>query len=505
MSGAVDGRVLRRVSGPSRAGFLGLWTPYALAIPGALILSWFAVYNGYPLIYEDTIAYFQRPAMAIARYVGPSEWSVAAAAPIAPMLDAQASWMAGRSVYYGLMGAVFAALGSVWLVVALQAYVVAAAIAVVCVRTGASIANTLVLFLILAVGTTAPVFVATLLPDIFTAATLLSAATLLCLFPRLAPGDVVFLGLVATYGALTHDSTLLLLAIIVVVTFGIALGRRETARTLTTPAVVLAAACAIGLAGVVVFDVAARAATGMSPLRLPHLSARLATSDVGQRYLEAHCATSRFVVCRYRSRLPGLDWKAFLFTRAPKGGLFATVDAPTKRALADEQIRLSVAVFAYDPAAVIGMVITGSARQLVDVSLGDLHTIGKDAYFQRRLPPTVHDRLAATRSHVAEPVALKTLSRTSGVLSLAGFMIIATTAFLAARRRTLDARHRFLIVLLAVVTLNAIVCASLASPYARFQARVVWLLPFGAAFLFATLPAAARAPRRAAAEMEFAQ
>lgn len=485
----------RPASGPAARVF----TPYLLAIAGAALLCAFAVWNRYPLVYFDTVAYLQRPTDALAQVFGPGEWSSATlhlgGPPGAshPSPDAGGKddvWMAGRSIYYGLFNALLIQIGTVWLAIFIQGWIVAATIAVAWFRSGASSrVGYLVLMVGLTVATTASVFVSTLLPDVLGGAAIVAAAALVAFWERLRVLDKVFLGLAMSYAAVSHDSLLLLLAAVAAGLFVLIGGWRLVlaARKAATPAFLrfapiapIAAAVVVGLVANFIFGFAAQTVTGNPPMRLPHLSARLATQDFGRSYLREVCPEAGYALCRYQDRL-GTTWIAFLFDR--QAGVFATASRPAQRELSDQQVRFAVDLTLHRPGDTLGLFATDFYRQVTMTSLADLRPEANAPYLRQRLAPQLQAKIFSSRSYRDRSEALMRGSSFATRIGYAAAAALAALFIYRGATRGFGPAEVFAGALLAGFLLNAVICATVASPYDRFQARVAWLVPLAAAFL----------------------
>ena len=244
-------------------------------------------------------------------------------------------------------------------------------------------------------------------------------------------------------------------------------------------------------------------ALGAPPLRLPHLTARLVDQGPGTGYLNQVCPElapdERWAACNYRDRFP-LPWTDFLFEPDPARGVFAPADAATKRRLSQEQIGLAWQVLRHDPAGVLGDMAADTARQLTEFRI-DIWGLGPRelAMYEGRVPSALMAALRDSRGARAPQwqnrfSALALASTGAGALLLLGYL-----AWRGRRRAEAREVATCLVTLvLAGLVMNAAVCAALAAPLDRFQARVVWLLPLLAAGLCARaalLRAAAAPPR----------
>ncbi len=468
-----------------------------------MLFSWMAVWNLYPLIYEDTQGYLQRPATAAAALTGVrSEWAdpskvarVAVAAP-GTTPGTKAGFKGGRSIYYGTAAWLFDCIGGLWAVAAAQCLSVGIVISLLYYR-GLGLTSHLgfaVVAAVLAAGSAATLFANLIMPDVFAGVLIAALAALLTCWPRLRRADRIVLVLVAAFAVTAHDTHLLLAGAMLVAALLLRLlpslratlgwsGIRATAGVVT-----------LGVVAIFGFALAVRAVTGQPPERMPFMTAHLAGKPVLAEFLTTHCDDTppQWAVCRFRSRLP-IHWIAFLFDPRPASGSFQTADPALKQAIARQDMALMLAVLAAEPVQTSAMLAGDAALQLVSFSYADLSPRGKVGFIDRRFPPHVVARIHASRLwHDDRPLEIwSTIQQAGVVLSIP---VIVAGLVLMARRRDAMARVLMPLVLLLIagVGANAIVCGVLASPYDRFQARVVWLLPLAALLITAWLSSSRR-------------
>ncbi|WP_448502521.1 hypothetical protein [Sphingomonas sp.] len=464
--------------------------PYLAGFFGAFILLLFAIYNGFPLVYEDTTGYLQRPATQLARLGIVSEWTIGprtsrviGTAPDSVSEGANAghnSWMAGRSVYYGVFNAMLAAIGTTWLIAAVQCYVVAVTIAVVWMRCGFGPVSYILAIAFLSVATGLSVFSVTLLPDILMGASMLALAATLAIFSALRRKDIAFLTFVMAYGALSHDSNLLAL-ILALLAAALVMAIRPALRP-WRKLLPLAIACCTGVVGSLLFWATAVAATGDAPRRLPHLTAKLSTTEEGRRFLHKACPDAGFAVCAFAPAANSGNWIDFLFSRSTDKGVYAIADPATKRALADEQLRFGVAMLADDPPAMMALQFRSITEQLARFSLSDLDTSAKRHFISANMSESVRDQVRATRGYSGTALFSR-ISHASYVSTVAAMFAIALLWMARLRQRRAASIDALTALLGAGIVLNAIICAAIAGAYDRFQARVIWVLPLAAILL----------------------
>ncbi|GBQ25308.1 hypothetical protein AA0472_1718 [Acetobacter estunensis NRIC 0472] len=195
----------------------------------------------------------------------------------------------------------------------------------------------------------------------------------------------------------------------------------------------------------------------------------------GKTYLEHHCPQAHFEICNDLAKLP-VDWRDFMFSTDPATGVFAVADAATKRRISDEQVAFALAVLKDQPVATIKGLATAFAQQLTMFRVQEVYILGAVA---PRLPPAEYRR--AMRSMIASPGKIETVLTISTYVTLILSVLILLTAIVRARTLGVTGASTLLwpatALVIAGLVINAAVCGIVASPYDRFQARVIWLLP----------------------------
>ncbi len=499
-----------------------------------------AAWNGLPLMYPDTPTYLRGAEAGLNRLLGPGRvpaWldeapaELAVAGPRAGTAGpgpwagisapSQATGraaglsapqegvvLAGRSVYYGALLKAAQWAGSLWWAVALQALCLAWLLhMLLVVRWGLPAQIFLAIAGLLALATPAGLFTGLLMPDIFASQAILASALLMAEGQTLRRGQRISVALLLLFALCAHASHLATAALTLAVAGGWSLWNAWTARTARSiwaspPAqrakatrgpwvggLACVAACVAGaLLAEVAFSRVVTQALGAPPLRLPHLTARLVDQGPGTDYLNQVCPqlppSERWAACSYRGRFP-LPWTDFLFEPDPSRGIFAPADAATKRRLSQEQISLAWQVLKHDPAGVLGGMAADTARQLTEFRI-DIWGLGPRelAMYEGRVPPALMAAMRDSRGARSPEwqdrfSALALVSTVGGALFLVGRLL-----WRSRRRASSDETASGLVPLvLAGLVINAAVCAALAAPLDRFQARVVWLLPLLAAGL----------------------
>ncbi len=479
-----------------------LRSPYITALLGAVLGMVIAIANGYAIFFVDSRAYIRGAGLAanyVTHYNYVAGWKAVEAPPSAPRravapvgakpaASENNGVTANRSIYYGFLLLIGYLTSSFWLTIWLQSYAVCSLIAIVFTRCLPRMPawSYLALILGLAMLTTMGVYIAYMMPDIFTAVLILAVALLSTQWRRLTWFDRVFAGALASAALLFHQSNLPIFLAMAGIAGAWSL-LRERRMVIGPPAAALALCLAIGFAGQQAFTYALTRATGSRPLLLPHLTAHLIDMGPGYRYIVATCPGSGFAVCRFEKRLP-IYWEDFVGLNDPRRGIFAPADLATKHALSDEQISFAIHVLRYDPAGVVGGLARDSARQLVRFSpLGLSYTVAMIKYVHTLFPAEVRPHV--DRSLAASGPGLFRLLAATNLLTTVGCVIAIVLMAIrpGGRWRLTDSYDapRLATLLLVGVAINAVVCGTFASPLDRYQGRVVWLIPL-ATFVLAT-------------------
>ncbi|MCE6968673.1 haloacid dehalogenase-like hydrolase [Cereibacter sphaeroides] len=463
----------------------------AVTLLCALVLALPTVMNGAPYLYFDSAAYTWYP-----HHLAHAALRLLSGAP-APAPDSPPEIIAGRSIYYGVVLYAGSALSQGWAVVALQAGV-----------TGWLVTLTFRTFLPegweraallsaagLAALTPAAFFAGLMMPDVWAGLMILAAALLLAAQDRLSHAERLSLWLVLAFSGLSHSSHLALLLASAALAAGALAVPRLRPHLAPAGLAALAAAIAISLLGQMAASAATRVLTGAPPQPLPHVTAHLTHLGPGTQLIRETCPDSGFALCTFADRLP-VHWIQFLFDADPATGVFWPAAPEVRRALAEEQGRFVAEVIRTHPVETLGGLALDGLAQLVTLSIEDIPMRPERARF---LADNFSPAMAAQTqaSAMYRRPELRHLVTGLAYASLAGAVL--AIGWLVRRRPTrpgaaaplvpIKVPHpgarlaAFVVMVIAGLVLNGLICGALASPYGRFQARVIWLLPLIAALL----------------------
>lgn len=474
------------------------------------MLCLLAVLNGQPFFYPDTATYVRGADMGITKLLGPrfaTAWApqaAEAAAAAAQDQDGGAALpavpparrftsiedklvIAGRSVYYGALLYVGYASSDLWLVVIVQALVAAYLLHLLMVRLWAVRSSVFIATVAaLTIFTPLSAFAGLLMPDVFAPLIILAVATLAVYWARLGRADRVALAVIMTFGLISHPSHLALAVALLLPACAARMLSRK-ARRLSVAGLSLAVACvAAGFAAEWLFFKAVTVTIGEPPLRMPHPMARLVDMGPGTAFLKASCPGSGYAACAYVGNFP-TPWVDFIFSADPSKGAFTLADAETKRRISGEQFPFLLDVIRFDPLTVARGLSADLLRQLVMFRVDVLGYRNDVLRYGARLPPETFRTLLQSRAADKSNSWDRTLSFATQASVFAALLIALGLAVSQPQRRGPLAAEAgsawndftlFTSLVMVGVVCNALVCASLASPFDRFQARVIWLLPF---------------------------
>lgn len=467
-----------------------LW-PWVLGASAVMMLP--ALANGVPFLYFDSVGYISRPSgfldlLSRLPFVdlppppevpAPPQTAVPGAGNPAPLTeDGPRVEHRGRSMYYRIVGWTALVTGQLWPLVALHAAMASFALALVWSRVAGWRVGWgwLGLVVVLTFFTPLGLFVGMAMPDILAGILVLCVVSLMLGWDALDRGERLALAAIAMFAMVSHLSHMLL-------GFGLAMPLYAARAR--------AASAGRGVATVMsALVVAAALETGYGWMQTrggdvvllsrPHIVAHLIDDGPAVGYLQRTCPKTGFAMCRFAGDLP-VDWIAFLFdAEDPEQGLYASAPGALQIAITEEQLPLAWAVLVDDPIGVIGFAFRASVEQMVRFGVADVPITPEEfERFGHHFPERVAEatRMSPLFRHFE---VLRLVTATTWTLVAVTFAMGAISAWRMAaggvtgQQRTVIAA---VAAILAGLVLNAVICGVLASPYERFQARIVWLWP----------------------------
>ena len=435
----------------------------AVIVVAALTMSWIALWNGFPLLYPDSMTY-----MDDGRVV------------------ARALFLHQRSAYYGIRSFIYS-MGILpfhwnikpWPVVALQALLVAWLLwlTVRSILHRHTVLCYLALVVTLSLITTLSWYVPLILPDILGPVLYLSIYLIVFAPETLTRAERWALYIVSWWCIASHATHLMLAAGLCVLLGLVALlGRSKRIARLQSVAqvaliVLASAASQLALNGYLYGH------PSLNGERPPFLTARIIADGPGRWYLDKNCSQLNWVICRHISQVSS-DPDNFLWG---SDGLWPNLTADEGNQLMEEEMPFVLATLRAYPASELKRAASSVWEQLGIFGLNDLDPSGYTlSQFPYVLPGARAAYVRSRQGRNAIPLDdITTFQFWVVAASLA--IIVAFTPWLACKRPS-----RLLgltLIIFAVELANAVVTSTLSMVEDRFQARVVWLIPMLAGLL----------------------
>lgn len=438
-----------------------------LALLTLPLLVWPALINRYPLLFPDTLDY------------------IAEGRPILHALfHAHHGFGGMRSAIYSLGILPFHLNRTSWPILALHASIVAYTVylTVRSIRARNALTSTLLILAALSILTGLSWYISQLMPDILGGPLYLAIYLLAFARPTLSRVEQGIVIAIAIFCATSHSTHLLIAILLCALLAAIKLAFRSTNLRLSAATLTIAAAVFLQLS----INARLFGAPSLSgDNRPPYLAARLVADGPGRLFLQQHCAQLNWVLCRNVAHLP-TNADVIIWAN---DGIWRSATPAEQIELRREELPLALATLRAYPRQQLAVSASNAWRQLTGFGLDDF---GNNAYMESNLDTVLPNARAAydrtLQVHDATPKHLFTIVQNSMVLA----SLLAIFALLPQSIRRRNSRLLGLTtILFAAVILNAIVTGVLSAVDPRYQARVVWLIPFLASLLLL-----ARAPRR---------
>jgi hypothetical protein len=432
-----------------------IWRGAAI-LSGALLMAWLAFYNGYPLLFPDSISYLEDGRL-VARAV---------------FLHRLSADYGGRSFIYCLGILPLHWNTTPWPIVGLNALLTAGVIWLVVrsILPGQTILGYFALVLPLSVLTGLSWFVSLIMPDVYGPVLYLCIYLLVFASETLSPVERPAVGLIAWWSVASHVTHLILAAGLC---FFIALPlifrpwrSRPRLRAIGSVAVIIVSAAAAHM----LLHEYLYGVPSLNGKRPPFLMARVIVDGPGRWYLEQHCAETKLVICDHLNDIHSDDdflWKL--------DGVWQTASPATKEELRREEMPLVLATLRAYPRDELFISAAHFWEQLMTFGLWDY---GPNAWMEQMLDkvlPGSQSRYFQTRqARRALPDEFSSSVQEWAVI--AALVLIAMFSPFALHRRQVQLLGLSSVIVLVIIA-NAFVTGVLANVEDRYQSRVIWLLP----------------------------
>jgi peptidoglycan/LPS O-acetylase OafA/YrhL/putative flippase GtrA len=474
----------------------------------AIALSWPSLFNRTPFVFFDTSHYLEigkaisarlpivkKLTLAPSTEANPTETAPAAPAQDPGLADGQRdhpalSYAGGRSAFYSVFLYIAIAAAGLWGVAALQALVAAVLLwRLACLVDRDRPARSLAILVVgVGMATALPFYLGMAMPDVFAGLGLLALLLLVIDPAARRPWTAIWLVAICAWSALSHASTIVVLAAALIIGLGFAaLFLRVPRRVLGRVALLGAAPLIIAVAGNLAYVVGAKVMLGAAPKSPPYLMARVIADGPGRTYLETSCATEqKFALCSFKDRA-FVTQDDFLWSGDPKIGVFSIVDYATRTRLQAEELPFVTGAILSDPWRQVRVSAQHFVAQIahfgVALEFGTAALSWDTMSFDQLLPNIAASYRAGLAYQGRFPFAAFDLLQVATTCIAFAFLLWRLTRGdirQAVAARTMSSRSVFAVIaatLFCALLFNAAFCGILSGVNDRYQARVIWLLP----------------------------
>ncbi len=429
------------------------WRGFAVSIGLAVLLSWPMLLVTAPLIYHDTIEYYESGARIAGQLLGFFGIEIAAEGSTEGAVRAFAY---SAFLYFTAQ----TPLGLVLTTVLQGALAIFACMAFVRPGLRATPLEAAACALIVGALSTLPWFVSYAMPDILGAILLVYYALLLRRIDEFGVWRQLVLLALATFAVSCHYGHLPLAAGLAVVAL---LWRLITWRVTLRVVALALLPIVLTLSGNLFGSTVALEEASVAPKRLPILLARSLADGPARWYLDEACDTEPWAICEVFDEAP-TSVNAFLWA---EDGLRSATPEQEQR-IREEELAVLFAAFRAYPVAQLHSLTFNALVQTVKV--------GTDKIMPY-LPGAENDTAAPFHTSVPSKKDYWALTAFDNVAKIG--TAIGIIGLIVAFLRGWIPRPMFEIIAMVVIGLvaNAAIFGGLSAPVDRYQSRVIWLLP----------------------------
>jgi len=425
---------------------------------GALMMMWPAFYNGFPLLYPDSMTYLGDGAV-VARKL---------------FLHQSANYYGMRSFFYSLGILPLHWNATAWPVIAFQAILTAYVLWLVVrsILPGRMVAAYLALIGALSLLTSLSWYVSIVMPDI-TGPLLYLGFFLLVFAPEsLSRPERVMVGGIACWAVTCHATHLILATGLCGVLTGMMVVQRRPVQRIVRSAGEMAGILAVAAAAQLALYGYLYGTPSLNGERPPYLMARMVADGTGKKYLEQHCGEERWALC---NRLQNLAGDADHFLWDADGGWGGASAEDQKEVRREEMPLVLATIWAY-PREQFGKSAGAFWQQLQAFGVEDLDPSSWVAeQFETVLPRARGHYLASRQArnalHVEGFTAFQIWVVRSSLVLLIAFPPLVW-------RRVSSRLIGLSVVVTFVVFANALVTGTMSMVDERYGSRVIWMVPF---------------------------
>jgi hypothetical protein len=507
----------------SEFGFVGfmLRIPPLLALLAAtLLLMSVAFADGRPTVFTDSHSYdvMGRDLIETIRdwpasnhnkaeaHLKAGDWPVSSDA----LLNSQVE--GARSPFYGVLLHGAFLFTTIWGLAALQSFLAAWVIYLLW-RTVAPRAPSwsyLALVAAITVGSSISFFTTFAMPDIFAGIGGAAVVLILAQSDRLKTLEIAGLWAVCAYSMAVHKShwgTGLLVAFgggLLLWIMGL------SSLSVVRRVLLICSAAAVAWTAGATFNQVYENRTGHKLGHPPFMVARVLADGPGRDYLRSVClppgqgGVQPYTLCSFQKNV-GNNTQRMLWDARPKLGVFNIASRGQRSGLEAEEMRFVIGTAKHDPAGQLSASLWDWGQELVAYQVTD--PLRNPAFYLRGRywPTTVLPKLIPNFEACRPPKDCGPPFKYVMLADWHGTVLAASLLLMAWRLSQKDVRASLwrrglkdgqpparvaatVLLLMAVLVVNAAVCGILSGPFARYQARLIWLLPVGTALIACALP-----------------
>ncbi len=419
-------------------------------------------------------------------------------------LDAEAdedhTSMAARSPYYGILLYGSYRVGTLWMLAAVQA--LAAASVVFALVKGAIREPRPRVYLGIMAGlslfTTLPFFAGFAMPDLFAALGAAATIAMAVYWERFGRWERVALALIVTASLWFHTSHILLEAALIVMLGAGLWWFKADRRTIAVRCGVFSLLVVSAFASDLAYHTVVKLRTGEDLHRPPFLVARVLADGPGRIYLREACAKAApYVLCRFRAN-PLDNSDEILWADDPARGIFNASKVNVRIELEREEKAFVAATLLHHPISQIAASLSNWGEQISMVDLAE--PLRDPTYYftnvywkDTSLPGLIPEGQTCLKT----PKICRSRFTVVPLAWLHGGIVLASLGFLTWRgaqqdvrtairnRKPIEAGSIEALVLIATLLVMAVLVNSaftgiLSGPFARYNARIIWLAPTAA-------------------------
>jgi hypothetical protein len=425
---------------------------------GALMMTWPAFYNGFPLLYPDSMTYLGDGSV-VARKL---------------FLHQSSNYYGMRSLFYSLGILPLHWNATAWPVVAFQAILTAYVLWLVVrsILSRRTVAGYLALILALSLLTSLSWYVSIVMPDI--TGPLLYLVFFLLVFAResLSRAERVTVGGIGCWAVTCHATHLMLAVGLCGLLTVVMVVQRRPIRRIVQAGGEMAGILAVAAAAQLALYGYLYGTPSLNGERPPYLMARMVADGTGRKYLEQHCGEERWAFCNRLQNLAG-DADHFLWdSDGGWGGASAEVQKEVRR----EEMPLVVATIRAYPREQLGKSAGAFWQQLQTIGIEDLDPSSWvaeqfDTVLQEGRAHYLASRQARNTLHIEGFTAFQIWVVRSSLVLLIAFPTLVW-------RRVSPRLIGLSVVVAFVVFANALVTGTMSMVDERYGSRVIWMVPF---------------------------